>query len=315
MRVRLWAGGAEGRWMVCLCLWVPRWLERGRSASAPSRIGKALWFWFHCSHQRPSSLPHAGLHVDPANTGNPPASTMADDAAARLETELLLLDAMYPHQTHYHPKSRELSFSQDDRASLLLRLPESYPASGSPDIISATDAAKHDLRTRIRYAVTGLGLAQGEEALDAILAAFRHMLDSAPAESHSGSTAGADQSLDTSKTVIVWLHHLLNTNKRKLALSPPSSVPPVSGLTKPGYPGLLVYSGPSVAVTEHVNTLKAQNWQAFQVRYEEAEIWHFAHGAGVREMETMSHVVKGVETEGAIGATQKEELLKAIGIK
>jgi hypothetical protein len=136
MRVRLWAGGAEGRWMVCLCLWVPRWLERGRSASAPSRIGKALWFWFHCSHQRPSSLPHAGPHVDPANTGNPPASTMADDAAARLETELLLLDAMYPHQTHYHPKSRELSFSQDDRASLLLRLPESYPASGSPDIIS-----------------------------------------------------------------------------------------------------------------------------------------------------------------------------------
>jgi hypothetical protein len=240
---------------------------------------------------------------------------MPDDGPARLETELELLDAMYPHQTHYHPKSRELSFSQDDHASLLLRLPESYPVAGCPDIISATDAAKNDLRTRMRDAVAALGLAEGEEALDAIFAAFHHMLESAPAEPDASQPDSANDSPDTPKTVIVWLHHLLNTNKRKLALSPPPSMPPVSGLTKPGYPGLLVYSGPSIAVTEHVNTLKAQNWQAFQVRYEEAELWHFVHGDGVKEMETMSHVVKSVETKGTTGKTQKEELLKAIGIK
>jgi hypothetical protein len=51
------------------------------------------------------------------------------------------------------------------------------------------------------------------------------------------------------------------------------------------------------------------------VRYEEEELWHFAHDMGVKEMESMSEVVKGVETEGATGKTQKEKLLKAIGIK
>jgi hypothetical protein len=111
------------------------------------------------------------------------------------------------------------------------------------------------------------------------------------------------------------LHHLLNTNKRKIALSPPPVTPPVCGLTKPGYPGVLVYSGPSVAVTQHVNNLKAKNWKAFQVRYEEEKLWHFAHGVGVKEMESMSEVVKGVETEDVTGKIQKEELLKAIGIK
>ncbi|CAN9182070.1 unnamed protein product [Alternaria alternata] len=239
---------------------------------------------------------------------------MSDHGPTRLETELELLEAMYPNQTHYGPKSRELKFSHDNHASLLLRLPESYPELGLPDIISATDAAKNDLRTRVKVAVKDVGLAEGEEVLDAIVAAFQQVVEFAPTTSDASSDtmAGADI---TPKTVIVWLHHLLNTNKRKLALSPPPSTPPVSGITKPGHPGVLVYSGPSAAVTEHVNTLKAQNWQAFQVRYEEEELWHFAHGAGVKEMESMSEVVKDVELEGSIGKTQKEELLKAIGIK
>jgi hypothetical protein len=243
---------------------------------------------------------------------------MSDEGPTRLETELELLEAMYPDQTHYSPKSRELKFS-DSYASLLLRLPESYPEAGLPDVISATDAAKNDLRTRIRSAVKELALAEGDEALDAIIAAFQQSLESVPSQSgpakDNGPATLAQANINSSKTVIVWLHHLLNTNKRKLTLSPPPSNRPVSGLTKPGYPGILLYSGPSSAVTEHVNTLKAQNWQAFQVRYEEEELWHFAHGTGVKEMESMSEIVKGVEVEDGIGKKQKEELLKAIGIK
>ena len=96
---------------------------------------------------------------------------MSDHGPTRLETELELLEAMYPDQTHYDPKSRELKFSHDNHASLLLRLPESYPELGLPDIISATDAAKNDLRTRVKVAVKDVGLAEGEEALDAIVAA------------------------------------------------------------------------------------------------------------------------------------------------
>ncbi|EOA85648.1 uncharacterized protein SETTUDRAFT_132354 [Exserohilum turcica Et28A] len=227
---------------------------------------------------------------------------------------------MYPHQTHYNPNSRECKFASDTHASFLLRLPETYPLSGFPDIISATDAAKNDLREPFRDAVRELGLMQGEEVLDAIIAAFEQLAASAFCQSsttkqNSLSTAAATASPETPKAIIVWLHHLLNTNKRKLALSPPPSLPPVSGLTKPGYPGVLVYSGPSSAVTEHVNLLKAQNWQAFQVRYEEDKLWTFAHGTGVKEMESMSDIVKGVEAPGHAGKVQKDEFLKAVGIK
>ncbi|CBX94960.1 hypothetical protein IAQ61_008403 [Plenodomus lingam] len=247
---------------------------------------------------------------------------MSNQDAGRLETELDLLDAMYPDQLHYDFPSRELKFTQG-LSSLHLRLPESYPDAGLPDVISATDPSKTDLRVQIKDAIKGLGLTGGEEALDAFLAAFQQVLETTSTgqqddESSTSSlvrqTHGATlgQSVHQKpKTVIIWLHHLLNTNKRKLALSPPPSSPPVSGITKPGYPGVLIYSGPSSTVTEHVNTLKAQNWQAFQVRYEEEELWTLTHGEGVKEVESMSHVVKAVQGI----ATQKEEFLKAVGIK
>lgn len=250
---------------------------------------------------------------------------MSDDEPPRLATEIELLEAMYPGQAHYSPKSRELKFTHDSHASLLLRLPENYPESGSPDIISAVDASRNDVRAQTKDAVKELSLVSGEEALDAIIAAFQQILETAASQSDARTQASNKHShpiseQDTSttpKTVIIWLHHLLNTNKRKLALSPTS----LSGLTKPGYPGILVYSGPSKAVTEHVTVLKAQNWQAFNVRYEETEEWTFAHGKGVREVETMAEVAKGVECAGhgseieKRGRKQKEEFLKAVGIK
>lgn len=91
--------------------------------------------------------------------------------------------------------------------------------------------------------------------------------------------------------------------------------------SRPGYPGVMIFSGPTSAVIGHVTTLKAENWQAFQIRYEEEELWDFAHGTGVKEVETMADVVKSIEladgmsTEGGKGAKQKSEFLKAVGIK
>ncbi|KAH7381623.1 hypothetical protein BKA66DRAFT_120488 [Pyrenochaeta sp. MPI-SDFR-AT-0127] len=236
----------------------------------------------------------------------------------RLEMEMELLEAMFPDQTTLNIKSREFRFS-DGTASLLLRLPQGYPATGFPDVIFATDTAKNDLRAHIRAAVKELGLAEGDEALDAIIAAFQQTLKANQSSQEPRTNAIGDTTTKCkSKTVIVWLHHLLNTNKRKLALSPTN----LSGLTKPGYPGILIFSGSHSAVTEHVNTLKAQNWQAFQVRYDEDELWSFAHGLGVKEVESMSEIVKGVgdlsgdeKSEKEKGEEQKKEFLKAVGIK
>jgi hypothetical protein len=230
---------------------------------------------------------------------------MSEQEPSRLELEMELLEAMYPEQASYETKARELKFIQNG-ALLQLRLPDSYPDSGLPDVITASDASKTDVRAATKTAIKELGLMEGEEALDAIIAAFQSVLESASTVQPSTVTTSPNDN-DTYRTVIIWLHHLLALTKRKLALSP--SI--LSGITKPGYPGIMIFSGPASAVIEHVNTLKAENWQAFQVRYEEDLLWKFGHGRGVIEVETMAEVVKGVE--GA--KEQKDEFLKAVGIK
>ena len=262
---------------------------------------------------------------------------MSDEEPSRLESEIELLTAIYPDQATYTPKSREVKFVQD-HASLQLRIPDTYPETGLPDVIAATDETKHDIRTETKNAIQALNLQDGEEVLDAMISVFQQIISNkletssiASAKSTKSIKGTKDEGTDTKKTVIIWLHHLLNTNKRKLALSPS---PPVSGITKPGYPGVLIYAGPARAVSAHVNELKAQNWQAFQVRFEEEICWRFAHGEGVREVESMADVVKLLEIDGkdasekhtqkgcgqngrtgGEGQKQKDEFLKAVGIK
>ena len=164
--------------------------------------------------------------------------------------------------------------------------------------------------------IQALGLTEGEEALDAIIACFRLLIEGTDSDLNSGAGTNNDLSAykmttgERGRTVIIWLHHLLAPGKRKLAVAPPASI---SGITKPGYPGVLVFAGPKSPVMEHVNTLKAENWQAFQVRHEEDECWEFAH-SGVVEVETMSEAVAAVEF-GAHGARRKQQFLEAVGIK
>ncbi len=248
---------------------------------------------------------------------------MAEEEPSRLDNEIELLTAIYPDQATYSPSSRELKFTQD-LAVLQLRIPDTYPESGQPDILGAVDAFKYDIRTQTKSAIQALNLPEGEEALDAIISAFQQVVSERLESSNNTSanptrgTQSSAQNANTSKTVIIWLHHLLNTNKRKLCLSPS-----FSGITKPGYPGVLVYSGSSTAVDAHVSELKAQNWAAFQIRLEEEVEWKFAHGNGVKEVESMADVVKllEIDSKGALeggalrGQKQKEEFLKAVGIK
>ncbi|KAK4892353.1 hypothetical protein LTR27_009187 [Elasticomyces elasticus] len=151
-------------------------------------------------------------------------------------------------------------------------------------------------------------LSSGEEVLDSILAAFDELVteqvNHATADNNDGTSVS--HTAETKVTIIVWLHHLLNTNKRKLCLSPP---PGVSGVTKPGYPGVLLYSGLAAAVHEHVNELKQQNWAAFQVRLEDDEEWTFTHGKGVIEVEAMKEIV------AEVGEARKGFFMEAMRMK
>lgn len=239
---------------------------------------------------------------------------MASPDGSRLETELELLEAMYPGQTEFDPRSRDLRFLDQSSALLHLRIPESYPNTGLPDVMSASDKGKNDIREEIRTGIRGLDLAEGMEALDAIIACFQDRIAAIEdaqqnrmiAENQRSFASNADE---PSRTVIIWLHHLLALSKRKLAVSPSS----ISGLTKPGYPGIMLFSGSRSAVSEHVDALRAQNWQAFQIRYDENELWEFGHG-GVREVETMAELARAIDV-GEYGPLRKEEFLKAAGIK
>jgi hypothetical protein len=236
---------------------------------------------------------------------------MEDDNTTRIENEFALLEAMYPEEVVYIEKSKEVQYNHAG-SSLLLRLSDAYPQSEKPQIISATNSNKMDLRDKLKAAIASLPT--GEEALDSFVNAFRELLDAEEAEAaskgHSNyrtSNGIANLHRDAKKqTTIIWLHHLLNTNKRKLALSPLNDE--VSGISKPGYPGVLIFSGSASAVQEHVNILKQQNWAAFQVRYEDATEWKFEHGSAVKEVESMAEIVKDI-------GDRKDEFLDAMRMR
>lgn len=232
---------------------------------------------------------------------------MAMERDQRLAAEIGLLESMYPDQATFDHKSQELNFTAEN-ASLQLRLTDGYLIDSLPVVLSA-NACRQDLRDSVKESINGQ--TTGEEILDAIILTFNDLIDTLAGNEAAGvDTAESATQEDTKTTIIIFLHHLLNTNKRKLCLSP--SGPSISGVTKPGYPGVLVYSGPSRAVHEHVNELKAQNWQAFQVRSElEGEQWEFKHGSGVIEVESMGDVVAEVDVQPG----RKEAFMEAMRMK
>ena len=85
----------------------------------------------------------------------------------------------------------------------------------------------------------------------------------------------------------------------------------VNGITKPGYPGVMNFSGPKIAVDAHVQQLKQQRWQAFQVRFEMDETWSLVHGLGIIEVESMAEVVAEVEK----AAEQKDVFMEVMKMK
>ncbi len=261
------------------------------------------------------------------------------DAPARLEIEFALLQEMYPHHVKFDSKSRDFKYisPNSSNATLVLRLPEYYPVEEeAPQVISASDRSKNDIRNQIQLASDAIGFNEkGSEILDILINHF----EEATAEKMQASLAthqkGVESGMKTvlpSKTVIIWLHHLLNTSKRKLAITPSYNTAKftehgqpvlveISGITKPGYPGIMIFSGGSDLVDAHVKELKDQNWQAFQIRYDSAEEsnrsdqtakeWEFACCKGkIVEVETMADIVQNIVEE-----KNKRIFLKAIGVK
>ncbi|KIW08761.1 uncharacterized protein PV09_00699 [Verruconis gallopava] len=211
-----------------------------------------------------------------------------------LHNEIALVQAMYPDETSYDIKSSRLNFKHL-KGEIELRLPASYPSLSTPGLISATGPSKCDLRAEVNQILASQQA--GEPCLDAIIAEFVALIEKLATEAHTtGSPSSTARGSDQSKTTIIWLHHLLATSKRKQALWPQVlGASEISGITKPGYPGVMIFSGPSNDIDEHVHTLKQLRWQGFQVRCETEGRWSFKHGRGIVEVESMAEVVNDLE--------------------
>lgn len=236
---------------------------------------------------------------------------MDDDQESRtpVEDEIELLLAMYPDELLWNRTRAQLTFA-DERGRLDLRL-HTDSTSSLPDVLGATVLpGQEDVRHIAKEIVSRQ--ATGEPCLDAIINEFIEFLDSQHDKKVQAPTKSTSNPTNETKTVIVWLHHLLATGKRKLAISPTGpQASQVSGLTRPGYPGVMIFSGSAEAVEAHVQELKSQRWQAFQVRYEGDETWSFAHGHGIAEVESMGEMVAEVEGAGE----QKNIFMQAMKIK
>lgn len=262
-------------------------------------------------------------------------SETRDGVEERLQNELELVEAMYPGCIAFDSRGRELKYSPTSdgdgltKGVLVLRLPDHYPAEGLPGLITAKDAKGLDARTQVLAAFSALAVVEGEEALDAFILAFQDFINESARDSLPQDTAAitsAEERKQPLKTVVIWLHHLLNTNKRKLALSPGLDAGSVSGLTRPGYPGVMVFTGPKDAVDSHVAELRSQRWQAFQVRYDSEQdgargtgggnndgvdlAWGFEHSTGVCEVESLGEMAQGIAR-----AEHRETFLRVMGLK
>jgi len=219
----------------------------------------------------------------------------------RIHTEIELLESMYPDSISFRPQNNDVTYTSalpdsSTAAILRLNLASTYPTSSLPAVVSATDHERRDVKEVIVEKTKDLEA--GEEIIDAYIEAFNCALTEKSNQTASQSEKYISSSSSATvapvaeyKTVIVWLHHLLNTSKRQQVLAPDYSI---SGVSKPGYPGILVFSGAASEVDEHVKDLKSLNWQAFQVRHEVDQLWQFAHGEGVVEVEAMGDIVKEI---------------------
>ena len=242
---------------------------------------------------------------------------MKGSCVQRQEAEVALLLAMYPDQIDWDPAQQQLRYISDKGAVLCLRLPALYPELEAPLLISALDCKKNDLRDKTRLKLEPLLNLRNEEMLDRIVQAFEDLVESIQTSSVHEETTSVSASQERRnvlqyKTVVIWLHHLLNTNKRKLALNPSMHESQIIvGVTKPGYPGILLYSGPSDAIDAHVADLKSQRWQAFQVRFTEEVTtpWSFREYKIV-EVESISEAAHAISDE-----LNREIFLQAIKVK
>lgn len=189
----------------------------------------------------------------------------------RQQNEVALLESMYPDELHIikQPKNLdedfELEVRLDQAHSMSFVLsPQIYPASSGPQVfLSFGPDIPNDARKRLRACLRDIVDNQdpGIECVDLIIGDFRQALSDMSATDNSTQTANQQPKAETSQTqglrVVLWMHHLLATSKRR-AIVQLSRELSLAGFSKPGYPGSVYVEGEATAVKTFVDELKVR---------------------------------------------------------
>lgn len=156
--------------------------------------------------------------------------------------------------------------------TLCYTLPLQYPNSCKPHVFLSCGAeVPNESRTKLRASLSKIvdSQVEGIECLDTIASEFRRFLadetdavsSEAPSSILGGTNAGSDaisRNLDGhGLRIILWMHHLLATTKRR-AIVQYSKELGLAGFSKPGYPGAVYVEGPADQVKVFVRELKVR---------------------------------------------------------
>ncbi|KAF9639168.1 hypothetical protein BFW01_g10065 [Lasiodiplodia theobromae] len=205
-----------------------------------------------------------------AEQDNGIADATAAENRERQLNEVTLLESMYPEELQIikHPKSQdddfELEIRLDPAHSLSFILSsQTYPASSGPQVfLSFGSDVPNDSRRQLRAHLRDIVDRQepGIECVDLIIGDFRQTLDDFNASAQddaqrAGQQASLNASQDQALRVVLWMHHLLATSKRR-AIVQLSKELGLGGFSKPGYPGSVFAEGEATAVRTFVDELK-----------------------------------------------------------
>ena len=189
----------------------------------------------------------------------------------------------------------------DKSIVLQLTLPSTYPDQTNPNVKfiapSLSKFEHQELQTTLNETLSTISESNEERLLE-IVENFTNAIpsytqlaeDPAPAPT---SRSSSNEEKAATFIILIWFHHLLSTSKRKSILALDS----LRGISKPGYPGILVLQGPKDLLEKAVAELKGMRWQAMQVRAE-IEYNHTLLPEGIHEVESVAEVVEETTSLG-----------------
>lgn len=185
-----------------------------------------------------------------------------------------------------------------EKITLQLALPQEYPTGASPVVTftapGLSKANHHALQANLNDFLSSQSSSTEERLLEIVQFFIEHIpSQSSPIPAVETSEATQSAPDNTNCIVLIWFHHLLSTTKRKAILAQQS----LRGISKPGFPGILVLQGPKDIVEDAITELKGMRWQAMQVRGE-IEDHEKQLNEGIHEVETVADVVEQMEVLG-----------------